>query len=66
MYHRNKRTALVALSIGAFVVTGCSSKQSVDAQSSATPVAAAVEPAVEMCCQVVANLYQTSGKETAA
>jgi len=43
MYHRNKRTALVALSIGAFVVTGCSSKQSVDAQSSATPVAAAVE-----------------------
>jgi len=48
------------------LVVGCQ-PASVDEGIGLSPrVAAAVEPAVELCCRVVADLCRTSGKESAA
>jgi hydrogenase maturation protease len=53
-------------SVEKILIVGCQPASLEEGIGLSEPVAAAVEPAVEMCCQVVANLYQTSGKETAA
>lgn len=53
-------------SVEKILIVGCQPGSLEEGIGLSAPVAAAVEPAVEMCCQVVANLYQTSGKETAA
>ncbi len=53
-------------SVEKILIVGCQPGSLEEGIGLSGPVAAAVGPAVEMCCQVVANLYQTSGKETAA
>jgi hydrogenase maturation protease len=53
-------------SVDKILIIGCQPGCLEEGMGLSAPVAAAVQPAVEMCCQVVANLHQTSGKETAA
>jgi hydrogenase maturation protease len=48
------------------LVVGCQPAQVEEGIGLSPRVAAAVEPAVDLCCQVVADLNRTSGKESAA
>jgi hydrogenase maturation protease len=48
------------------LVVGCQPARVDEGMGLSPRVAAAVEPAVELCCSVVADLCRTSGKESAA
>jgi hydrogenase maturation protease len=48
------------------LVVGCQPAHTEEGIGLSPSVAAAVEPAVNLCCQVVADLHQRSGKESAA
>jgi hydrogenase maturation protease len=47
-------------------VVGCQPARVEEGMGLSPSVAAAVEPAVDLCCQVVADLHRTLGKESAA
>jgi hydrogenase maturation protease len=48
------------------LVVGCQPARVEEGMELSPSVAAAIEPALDLCCQVVADLHATSGKESAA